>query len=247
MRDDLATLLWKEWRCLARQQGNRTRVLLTLATPLLFFGLWFPWESGLGWLRRGPPSAMPAVVVPLLIVLLTVPDAFAGERERHTLATLLASRLPDRTILLGKLLFAVGLSLVFSLAILVLGLAVANLAHGEGIFLFYSPRILITDLALGLLVSLLGAGLGTIISLRSATVQQAQQTLAAILFLPPTVLGPILLIVAESRPQFRLRNLLAGADPEVAVITICAVLATIDVLLLWAAHARFRRQRLLER
>ena len=36
-----------------------------------------------------------------------IADGIPGERERHTLETLLASRLSDRSILLGKVMAAV--------------------------------------------------------------------------------------------------------------------------------------------
>ena len=195
MIEDIRAVMWKEWKGLFRQRGSRMRALLTLLTPIAIFGLWFPWEVGANWFTRFD-SIFAAVVIPLMVSLLTVPDSFAGERERHTLPTLLASRLPDRAILFGKIGFALVLSLGLALIVLVLGLAIANIAAWSGSIRVYSGTIALVDLSFCTLIALLTAGVGVLLSLRSVTVQEAQQTLAAVLLLPPTLLGPIVVDLA---------------------------------------------------
>jgi ABC-2 type transport system permease protein len=54
-------------------------------------------------------------------------DAIAGERERHTLETLLASRISDRAILLGKVIVTTGYAWGTALLGLLFGLFVATL------------------------------------------------------------------------------------------------------------------------
>ncbi len=66
-----------------------------------------------------------------------MPDSFAGERERHTLETLLASRLPDHAILSGKLLVCVLYSFIMTIIFIVLCLAVVNIAYWNGQLLMY--------------------------------------------------------------------------------------------------------------
>ena len=60
-----------------------------------------------------------------MMVSSLVADSFAGERERHTLETLLASRLPDRAILAGKLLVPVAVAWGAAL------LALEHIAHSS--------------------------------------------------------------------------------------------------------------------
>jgi ABC-2 type transport system permease protein len=242
--DDIRAIMWKEWRSLFRVRGSRLKAVLTLLTPLGVFGIWVPWDAGDHWLA-GAPSAFAAVALPLMIALLVVPDSFAGERERHTMETLLASRLSDRAILFGKAGFAAGLAWGVGLAALVLGLIVYNLAHWNGAPQFYTPRVAFVDLSLGFVTATLSVGAGIYLSLRALTVQEAQQTMAAVLLLPPTILGPIALLVAQSNPDWTVRQFLARTDPTAVFLAVLGVLLVIDLLLLLAVLARFKRARLL--
>ena len=65
--------------------------------------------------------------VPLMLVAGVVADSFAGERERHTLETLLASRLSDEAILVGKVTAAVGYGWGFTLVMAVVSLVSVNI------------------------------------------------------------------------------------------------------------------------
>ena len=100
MLDDILTVMWKERKGLFRFRGSRSRFLLTLLSPV-FFAIFQPLRDGAAWVEQ-EQSVVLSAMVSVLLVAITVPDSFAGERERHTLGTLLASRLPDRAILFGK-------------------------------------------------------------------------------------------------------------------------------------------------
>ena len=69
-----------------------------------------------------------------------IPESFAGERERHTLGTLLASRLPDHAILLGKVAVAVGYAWVMTLMLLLVSLVVVNVTPWDGQVLLYASE-----------------------------------------------------------------------------------------------------------
>jgi len=115
-------------------------------------------------------------------------DAFAGERERHTLETLLASPVSDRAILWGKITVSIAYAWGLSLIGLLLGLVVSNLLSGQDHWEFYHPLdIFVEMLALSLSASLLSASAGVLVSLRAATVRQAQQTMAV---------GTLILLIA---------------------------------------------------
>lgn len=141
---------------------------------------------------------------------LFVGDAIAGERERHTLETLLASRISDPAILLGKIIMMVGTAWGMALASLLLGLLSANLGSGQGRWAFYGSFGLLGEaLALSLLTSLLATSVGVVISLRSATVRQAQQLVmvaALVVLVGVTPVLPKQAVSALSTEEIRKRS-----------------------------------------
>jgi ABC-2 type transport system permease protein len=178
---------------------------------------------------------------------MTIPDSFAGERERHTLATLLASRLPDRAILLGKLGLSVAYGWATTLIILLVSMVAVNVMHWNGRILFYKPGIALAHMAVSLLMAGLVAGLGTLISLRSATVQGAQQALFGALLIPLSLLQlvPMLLLSVVPNGRAHLRAILAAAGSPPVIVAVLVLWLAVDVALLVAAVACFRRARLI--
>jgi ABC-2 type transport system permease protein len=235
--DDLKAVVWKETKSLFKFQENRSRYLFLILTPVLL-GLVFPWTWGPDWVTDIPTMIL-AFFTPVLIIGVTITDSFAGERERHTLETLLASRLPDRAIFFGKYGFSVAVGWGISLVFLFLSLVMANIAHGHGQILLYTPTVALADLALSFLAATLTAGLGILVSLRSATAQQAAQTLMFILLLPV-----ILLQVAAVILKDQLNTILPRLDGQTILVAILIVLAILDVLAFWMAASRFQRARL---
>lgn len=244
MINDIRTVMWKEWKGLLRQRGSRMRALLTLLVPFFVFVVYVPWDAGDHWLHGLPPF-FAAVAIPLTLVLLTVPDSFAGERERRTLSTLLASRLPDRAILFGKAGFSVALCWGAAMLTLIGGLVTSNIGNWAGHLSFYSSRVALGAPTLSLLTTGLAVGAGILISVRSATVQEAQQTLTATLFLPPMILGPLVLVVRRNWPDWRLTAVLGQVDPQTVFLCVLGVLLLIDLALFALAMARFQRSRLI--
>ena len=245
MRSDIATVIWKERKELGRQPGSRWRLGLALLVPILYFGIIGPWQTGAEW-YSSLDSVLIAVVAPLLVVMLTVPDSFAGERERKTLATLLATRLDDRAILVGKVMFNVALGWGMALATLIVGMMAANVTNWSGTVRVIPAWLLATDVALSLGVAVLTAGLGVLLSMRSASVQQTQQVLAAALLLPLTVAGPLLLIIAGDEPG-AMRRMFGNVDARSLAFWAVITVAGVGVFLLWLAVRRFTRHRLAER
>jgi len=244
MMADIFTIWWKEWKGLFRWSGSGLKAVLTLLAPIGVFGVFVPWDAADHWVN-GVPSIFAAVAVPFIVVMLTVPDSFAGERERHTLATLLASRLPDRVILLGKASFSMMLAVGMAVATLVLGLITFNLAHWSGAVVLYSPKLLVVDPMLIVLMAGLATGSGILISLRAGTVQEAQQTLVAVTMLPPMVLGPVVLLISRARPEWGLRTVMGGlGEPGNLAMLFVALLVVVVLLFAWAQR-RFQRARLL--
>ncbi len=244
MKEDILTVMWKEWKAMFRVKGRRSQTLLTMISPLLL-SIWLPWEMGLDWLERSM-SLMLALVVAFILVGITIPDSFAGERERHTLPTLLASRLPDRAILIGKIatsvLFAWGVTLVM----LLISLITVNVTNWQGRILFFNPSVLLADLAVGGLVAVLTAGLGVVFSLRSSTVQQAQQATMSVMLIPAMVLQfAALLVLRSDAAKETLRRTVGSLSFTQLMLVIVAVLGAIAALLLITVVARFKRARLI--
>ncbi|MBM4445206.1 MAG: ABC-2 type transporter [Chloroflexi bacterium] len=237
MISDIGTVIWRERKTLFRYRGSRLRTVLSVLVPVVLVAVYFPWQVE-DW--ADSYASLFSAVVPMMMVLLTVPDSFAGERERHTLGTLLSTRLPDRAILFGKLVVSVGLGFWMMLGVLALALVTANTAHWDGQVHFYSATVLLVDLGFGLLLAALIAGAGVLISLRASTVQEAQQLLGVTVMTPPMVLGLVALLLRE-----RIADLVEGVGATSAVLIVMAALAAAAAGLVTAAAARFRRARLI--
>jgi ABC-2 type transport system permease protein len=229
--------MWKERKTLFRGKGSRLRYLLMLLSPLVLATV-FPITWGPDWVAELPPLAL-AFIVPAMLVGVTVPESFAGERERHTLDTLLASRLPDRAILLGKLITPVVLSCGVTLLLLLASLVVVNLAHSEGQVLMYTLPIGLGSLAMCILVSMVAAAGGVLVSLRSATVQEASQKLLALLLAPLIVLQVVPLFLIGTK-----NNFIERINGVQLLIIVLVVLAAIGVVLMALVAARFQRSKL---
>jgi ABC-2 type transport system permease protein len=245
MRADLATVIWKEWRSVLA--GRARRQILIVGGMLAFWAVLFPIQIGTDWLSDPVPPALLGVTMPIVIVGITVPEAIAGERERHTLRTLLASRLSDRAILFGKLAFAVTVGWLASPLILLIGLVSVNVTAGSGSLLFYDLTNLAIVLLVGLLLALLTGGVGIFVSLRARTAQEAQQLTVFALMLPFMGLTAVALLLVDN-PAFRsFVDWLGSGDALPVGLAVLALLVLVDGLVLLAADRRFRRARLMER
>jgi ABC-2 type transport system permease protein len=243
MMADVWTVMWKEWKEIFLQRGSLRGGAWNLLLMIGVFGVFLPLQTGRAWVES-PLGLIYWAWVPLFLVTTVVADSFAGERERHTLETLLASRLSDRAILLGKVGASVGYGWGLTMVGMLMGLVTVNLAHGRGELLLYPAAIFLSIVLLSLLASGLVAAAGVLVSLRAATVRQAAQTMSIaimlLLFVP--VFGVQALPVEW---KVRLAQAVMGADVEQIVLIAAAVLIVLDIGLLAAAMARFQRARLI--
>ena len=86
--------------------------------------------------------------IPFFVIISFIGDAIAGERERHTLETLLASRMPDRAILLGKVIATVLYAWGMGVLSLLLGLVLVDLFRTQGDWMFYPLDLFVDALVL---------------------------------------------------------------------------------------------------
>lgn len=238
---DLSAVIWKEVREFFIAPGNWVRLIFFIALT----GFIVPFSQGKLWFNS-PLTVLLLVMEPVFLVLNVIADSFAGERERHTLETLLASRLSDRSILFGKLVPASIYGLIGTLGLLVVSLVAANLRAGNGSFLFYSGEVLLGSLLLSLLTVIFMATVGILVSLKAATVRQAQQTLS--LGYMVVLFG--LIAGVQVLPRDWVGNLFAFAgnigDYGLGfILIIAAILVVLDTALLGLVMARFQRSRLI--
>lgn len=239
---DIMTVAWKELREMLTFGDSRGRNKLSLLVILAIFGVVIPLQSGRDWITT-PASAMVWAWMPYMWVYSVVADSFAGERERHTLEALLATRLSDRAILFGKLLAALAYGFTLTWSILLVSLVTINVAvRGEGLLLF-TPIMTIGALIFSILISGLSASIGVLVSLRASSVRQAQQWMSfgmLVLFLP--------FMFIQFIPRTWLEafgNSLLNADPVQIGVWAAVVVLVIQVVLLGIAMRLFQRSKLI--
>ena len=241
---DVLTVLWKEWKELPLNAGDRGLVKGPLGILIVIgvFGVMLPLQAGRAWVDS-PMALLVWGWVPILLVSNVVAQAFAGERERHTLETLLATRLSDRAILVGKVVASALYGWSVTIICLLLGLVSINVAHWDGRLLLYSPLTWVGAGILVPLVALLAANLGVLVSLRAGTVRQAQQTLGIVSMVIVFGLGYGVQALPPSVRQV-LASAVAGSATT-AVVAVGALMAVANALVLLIARARFQRTRLI--
>jgi ABC-2 type transport system permease protein len=234
--NDLWTMVWKETKDIILQKGTQAWIRPLLVIAIL--GIVFPWQLGLRWLELSPIMLVLNLYIPFLQIINVIGDAIAGERERHTLETLLASRISDRAILLGKIIVTIGFAWGMTLISLLIGLMVANLTGGQGTFVFYAPLNQFLEMVvLCLLVYLLAASAGVLISQHSTTVRQAQQTLS----LSTIVLFVGSILALKAVPA----STIASLSYNQVLLVGLVVVAVLDAILLGISLSSFRRSRLI--
>ena len=243
MMKDILTIVWKEWKEFIRQRGTLRGTVMVMVVPALILGVLFPSQTGRLWMES-PLQLASWIWVPLFMVATMIADSFAGERERHTLETLLASRLEDDTILYGKIIAAMCFALALTYFIVILGILTVNVTQWDGEPILLSLKMFGAGIVFSILVAWFAASAGVLVSLRAATVRQAQQTLSfaiiALAFLPG-IAFQILPVSAKKG----IASFFESAGTTRVIMILIGVLIIIDTVLLKAARLRFRRTRLL--
>ena len=248
MFSDIWTVMWKERKEWFSERETVRGALAIFLGPLIMMaavGILAPWRLGKAWVET-PVSLAMALFVSLMFGGTTA-GSIAGERERHTLETLLASRLSDQGILYGKLASAVAFAWASATGAILLGLATVNVAHWGSGLLVYRPTVIVADLLLSPLAATLSAAMGVFVSLKAATVREAEQNIMALLVGGSMVLiwGPILLLRTIPGLETRFSELLTSLDVTQVVLVLLLVLIALDVGFVVAAMHRFRRARLI--
>jgi len=242
MMADILTVAWKEWLEFRDQLLRLKRGGLSALVVVLLLGIVTPLQMGPLWNK----SPLMLAYWPLLssgMVSTLIADAFAGERERHTLESLLATRLPDASILLGKMLAAVIYGLVFTSANIIVGVITLSIRlWNEGLQIppiaHFGYMLLLVILACSTM-----AGVGVFISLKAGTVRQAQQTLGIIMM--TLFIGPVLLFqVLDAEGRLSLAATLTSLGTARLVMWASGILLAVSVILIVMGLGRFKRGKL---
>jgi ABC-2 type transport system permease protein len=238
MLSDILVVLWKELREIlfpeGRFQGGAKNILVLMGIA----GVLFPIQAGPRWFTSW--LSVYSACFPIILVLNYTADSFAGERERHTLETLLATRLDDRSVLLGKLLAIVLYGWGMVLACQPLAVVAVNLSSRGNGFIFYRPAILASIAGLSLVVALFISSMGVLISLTAPTVRAAGQRMIVpfmLMFALPSVLPFVIGKLHQERQ-------VAMLTPSMIVVIVAVVCVALASALLALALKLFTRERL---
>jgi ABC-2 type transport system permease protein len=243
MMTDFATVFWKEWKEIVFERSaggaGSYRPLLIVAV----LGIFMPWRMGPERFFQ-PSQLLIYSFFAAIAVTAVIADSFAGERERHTLETLLASRLSDRAILFGKVAASMAYGWVLALLCVVAGVITVNASHWQGSVTLYRdwPSWLILLLGPPLVAGAVATA-GVLVSLHASTVRHAQQTLTVgfmVVFLG-TIFGATML---PDSWKLWFARVLVTWSAEGMIFGAAAVLLAVDLALLLAGMARFQRTRL---
>src|SRR5574341_1396944 len=125
---DTLTILRKEWLESRDQLLRLRRGGLSSLVFIVVLGVITPLQFGPDWLSSWVvmfyfPTLASSMASALIV------DAVAGERERQTLESLLASRLPDSSILFGKMAAALSYGCAFVAVNAIAGCLTLNIAN----------------------------------------------------------------------------------------------------------------------
>jgi ABC-2 type transport system permease protein len=238
---DIFTITGKELKEIFVRRGSMRAGITNLLLVVVVGGVMFPFQYGKEWIT----SLIGLIMVSWLPVMMSmgiVADSFAGERERHTLETLLASRLSDQAILYGKMLASVTYGMSIVLAGMLLGALTVNLQFpGIG---FYPMNHFLGALVFSLLVLLLVTCIGVQVSLHASTVRQAAQAMSLGFLL---IWLPLMLLPQYMPESWKVQAAawLANVNGLQAILFLGAALLLANLALVVLANARFRRARLI--
>jgi ABC-2 type transport system permease protein len=236
---DMCTVMWKEWKEVFLTFRTSRLEALSLIAAFAFLGVFPALDMGREWLSS-PLALLLSSWIPLILVSSSVADSIAGERERHTLESLLATRLSDGSILLGKIFASAGFGWGFALAVLLLNVAAICIADPEGGLMSFSPLVGLAAAVLSLLTSVAASCVGVLVSLRSPTARQAQQLLMA-----ASVLSFLLIHTAARATPIEWHGPASGELIIGMMGAIVAVLGPFLAVAFLLAMRRFRRRALL--
>lgn len=243
MFNDMLTIIQKDLKEILSARGSRKSSLIYLGIIIGLIGIFMPLQSGPAWLTE-PILPLVWSWFPVFLMISMVTDSIAGERERNTLETLLASRLSDRSILFGKIAGA----FVYGWSISIIGNLVAavtiNLSNPQGGIQFYSLNLFLILLLVPLAFGTLMSSLGVLVSLNAPTARSAYQKLSLVML----ALWFIPMFAFNFLPEdimIRMNQFISSINlMQVATLAVIIVLIA-NLVVIWIAMQKFKQTRLI--
>jgi ABC-2 type transport system ATP-binding protein len=239
---DILTLVRKEWSEMLSAAETGVSRATAIAAGIALLAITAGFAASVGRPLVQSPVTMSASMIAFLIVLAYVADSFAGERERHTLETLVASAIPDEALVLGKICAAVAYGWCSMMVLLLVLLLGVNLTAPGSMYPWTSVVVAFAVVPLALLFF---STCGVWLSLVSPTVKAAQARISV--FFLGLVVGMVVLQKIIPRDSLRQAAALLKTESGRTQVLLAqsVVLAVVDLALLAFLTARFRRSRMI--
>jgi len=242
MLHDSYTVFWKEARDLLCMRQSVRATLLAMFLPAIFIGAFFPMSMGAQWVET-PTSLGMWFMLDWIMVSGMIADSFAGERERHTLETLLATRLSEISILLGKISAAVLYGITLAACGVMVSLISVSITSGQGRLLMFPPSILFSGILTGLITAVTASAIGILLSLKATSARQVQQMMGfAMMFL---FFIPVTLAMSLPRSIWQYFDRFKDVGPIVLAMLFIGFFVALDAVLFVITVKRFKRWKMI--
>jgi ABC-2 type transport system permease protein len=238
---DISTVAWKDLKVSLRANRRVGGVLYMLVWAALF-SVGLPVAMGGSWLTS-PEVLFIWAWLPFYVMAPVIGGAIAGERELHTLETVLATRLSDRAILLGKIAAGALYGWAYALISIVCSPLVVAMATGNPVRL-YSPAVAVGGPLISLLGAVAGASMGVLISVRATTNREAQDGIS--LALMGLTIPFAALRAGLQELGVPVADILLSVNGWLLDLVFVAALGLVSLVVVCMARARFVRTRLLQ-
>jgi ABC-2 type transport system permease protein len=251
MFNEIKAVALKEWLEFINQRGSVKATVLNTLLILVVTAIVFPTN-----IKNNDSEVISWIFnwcfLPSMLVLGMIPDSFAGERERHTLPTLLASGLSDSAIVLGKISVVVIYAWAFAIFFRLIVIAKVIILSNSKDLTFYHWNFFIIGIVASLLIAILTASQGILVSLNAVSVKQAYLdsflrffVFTLLLSLSFTIVLATIVFLVPEQIRNSLRIFVFSINSTMAISTMLFIFAVLDTLSIVYVLWRFQRSKLI--
>jgi len=172
MMRGLGAVLRKELQEVLGDRQARRGGYVQAVMHVLVLGVLLPASQVELWHAKHPVTVLFFALLPGVAAASVAADAFAGERERHTLETLLSTPLAPRTILVGKTLASVAWGTIVACVSLLVATVTVNVASGPFV---PAPVVVLTAIGASAASGLIMSSVAIVISMKVPVARATQQ------------------------------------------------------------------------
>ncbi|HEY8041967.1 MAG TPA: ABC transporter permease subunit [Polyangiaceae bacterium] len=175
---DVVTVLRKELLEVVGERYSRRGGMVQSIVSVLALGVLLPLGTVRAWVDASPIAILYFAFLPGVLAVTVAADAFAGERERRTLETLLATPLGEWPILLGKAAAALAFAMAVAAFALACAVVTVNVAAAPPSVFLPAPSLVAGALGGALASASLSTGVAILMSMKIPVARSAQQMTA---------------------------------------------------------------------